>query len=303
MCAGALLYSRRLLCARDSSPLTWVAQPAVPAGSERRYRTDAQVVVFSVPLLHRKGVGDGSAVWTDSATGNGALRLLEFTGRSNPERAAGLNRFGFIQELSRTSRGAGAESIYFGLMTSSPEESVAEARKALRSNPSESPYSAIEGRIAGSSIETAGIGFIARTPHSAAEQNELIDRARHALREAPRNKVEFPSGAAPPPFLQALAGLLNDPGAAETRYAYNGRIYRLRLQRSPDPKAAAAYRELHLIPAAAAVARVSGSLWPEDGGKPIEFRLWIEEGVPRPIPLRIDYQPKSYLRLTFEALA
>jgi hypothetical protein len=38
-----------------------------------------------------------------------------------------------------------------------------------------------------------------------------------------------------------------------------------------------------------------------DGGKPIEFRLWIEEGAAHPLPLRIEYQPKSYLRLTFEA--
>jgi hypothetical protein len=42
------------------------------------------------------------------------------------------------------------------------------------------------------------------------------------------------------------------------------------------------------------------------GGKraaPIEFRLWIEEGTARPLPLRIEYQPKPCLRLTFEALA
>jgi hypothetical protein len=46
---------------------------------------------------------------------------------------------------------------------------------------------------------------------------------------------------------------------------------------------------------------VAGSLRRLEDGKPIEFHLWIEEGAPRPLPLRIDYQPKSYLRLTFEA--
>jgi hypothetical protein len=43
-------------------------------------------------------------------------------------------------------------------------------------------------------------------------------------------------------------------------------------------------------------------LWREKGDKPIEFRMWIEDGAARPLPLRIEYQPKAYLRLTFEAL-
>ena len=47
--------------------------------------------------------------------------------------------------------------------------------------------------------------------------------------------------------------------------------------------------------------RIAGSLWAAGGGRPIEFRLWVEEGAARPLPLRIEYQPKSYLRLTFEA--
>jgi len=304
MCAG-VLFGRRLLPAAGSAPLTWAAQPAVAPGAERRYRADALVIVFSVPLLHRKGVGDGSAVWSDSAAEDGsAVRLLAFTGRSNPQRAAGLNRFGFIQELSRTVAGTGAESLYFGVMTSSPEETVAEARKALHANAGEAPYSAIEGRIAEGSIETAGTRFIARTPASPAEQSELIERARQALAGAPRKKTEFQSAeAAPRPFLHALATLLNEPNSRETRYAYNGRFYRLRVERSRDSKVAAQFQEAHLIPGAAAVTRITGSLCREDGGKPIDFRLWIEEGAPRPIPLRIEYQPKSYLRLTFEALA
>jgi hypothetical protein len=40
--------------------------------------------------------------------------------------------------------------------------------------------------------------------------------------------------------------------------------------------------------------------WPEVFTE--QFRLWIEEGAPRPLPLRIEYQPKSFLRLTFEAV-
>ena len=109
------------------------------------------------------------------------------------------------------------------------------------------------------------------------------------------------AGEAPRPFLHALAGLLSQPGSSETQYAYNGRLYNLRVERSPDPKAAAFYRAQRLIPSTAAVTRISGTLCRQEGGKPSEFRLWIEAGLPHPLPLRIEYQPKPYLRLTFDA--
>jgi len=51
------------------------------------------------------------------------------------------------------------------------------------------------------------------------------------------------------------------------------------------------------------VARLAGKVRRESGGKETDFRLWIEEGAEQPLPLRIDFQPKSYLRLVMEAVA
>jgi hypothetical protein len=51
----------------------------------------------------------------------------------------------------------------------------------------------------------------------------------------------------------------------------------------------------------AKVVHVSGTVQREAGGKDTQFGIWVEEGNRRPIPLRIEYQAKSYLRLTFEA--
>ena len=303
ICTIALLFGKRCLRAGEGSPLAWVAQPDPSTGLERRYRADAQVILLSIPLLRRQGVGDGAAIWRESTAVDGArVRLLEFSGRSEPERAAGLNRFGFVRELSRTADRERTESIYFGLMTASPEESAAEARRALHPTAKDALYSAVEGHIAAGIIETTGARFVAPARTSAADRNELIGRARQALSGAPKRKAEYHSvEGAPWPFLHALAGLLNRPGSSETQYAYNGRLYRLRVGRSQDPKAASYFREQRLIPPTAAVTRVSGTLRREEGGAPTEFRLWIEEGTPRPLPLRIEYQPKSYLRLTFEA--
>jgi hypothetical protein len=75
------------------------------------------------------------------------------------------------------------------------------------------------------------------------------------------------------------------------------------VEKSPDSKAARAFCEAGLIGPNATVARITGMLWREDGGKPVEFKLWIEDDTRHPVPLRIEYQPKTYLRLTFEAEA
>jgi hypothetical protein len=292
-CAAALLFGRRFLHAAGRIPLTWQAQPDAGRGlsreCERRYRADAQVILLGITVLHRRDVGDGSAAWRESALEDGSVvRLLEFAGRSAPERAAGLNRFGFIQELSRSGDSAYPEAIYFGLMTASPEESAAEARLALHSASKEASYSAIDGRVDAEGIETARAHFVAPARTSSADRQELIERAHQALSGAPKTRTAAQN--APHPFLHALAELLRDPHRNETRYAYNGRLYDLTVEKSRDPKAAG-------------VIRVSGSLRRIDGGKPTEFRLWIEEGSPHPLPLRIEYQPKAYLRLTFEATA
>lgn len=284
LCAAALLVGQRFLRAAARAPLTWTSCPEPNPGFERRYRADAQVMLLGMTVLHRSNVGDGSAAWRESISEDGSVvRLLEFAGRSAPERAAGLNRFGYIQELSRS-----GEAIYFGVMTSSPEESAAEARQALHSTSKDAWYSAIDGRVSEVGMETARARFIASAHTSAEERQELIDRARHELSAAP--KITTAAQGSPHPFLHALAALLSDPQKNETLYAYNGRSYHLAVERSRDPKMPGAIR-------------VAGSLRRLEGGKTTEFRVWVREGAAHPVPLRIEYQPKSYLRLTFEATA
>ncbi|MGP8248188.1 MAG: hypothetical protein ACLQVN_27215 [Bryobacteraceae bacterium] len=51
------------------------------------------------------------------------------------------------------------------------------------------------------------------------------------------------------------------------------------------------------------VVQINGVLRRADEGKPIDFRVWVEKGIPHPLPLRIGYQLKSYLRLVIEAEA
>jgi hypothetical protein len=287
--------------------LTWdVALPArtgsVPnKEAERRYRADAQIIVLGVPLLHRAGVGGGSAVWRESTLPQGGmLRFLEFTGFSLPERASGLNRIGFIREMARLGDSGAAESIYFGLMTSSPEESAEEARKAIESHAAEAVYSAIEGRVAADSIENVLAHFRAPAKWTIRNQDELIEEAHTALASTPKTPLEANSReAGEATFLESLARLLRG-SADETSYIYHGRRYHLSLRRSADPKATAQLRERGIIGQTSEVVRASGQVRRESSGKEHNFRLWFEPGSDTPIPLRIEYQAKSYLRLMFE---
>jgi hypothetical protein len=308
-CSGAALaFSSRASKAAGlphTTRLNWDVSLGRDSSSQRRYRADAQVLLLGLPLLHRTNVGGGNAVWRESATPeDGMLRLLEFTGFSLPERAAGLNRMGFIRELSRFTDKTPSESIYFGLMTSSPEESAEEARKALTAHSAEVAYSVIEGRIAGDAVETAGAHFMAPARWSVENRSELVDRARSALAASSRSAAEGGvHGFGSPPFLQSLAEMLRDPLRDETRYIYNGRVYHMWVSRAPDLKATAYFREHGLSGEDHDVVRMTGRLRREAGGKETSFRLWFEPGSEMPLPLRIEYQAKSYLRLVFEAVA
>jgi hypothetical protein len=266
--------------------------------NERRYRADAQILVLSVPILRRSGVGGASVVWREWQEPGALNRQLEFSGYSSPERAAGLNRLGLIRETSRGER----ESSYFGVMTASPEESAEEAHKALQSSATEAIYTAIHGRIAGGHVETATALFKGPARLSPERRNELFARAEQALSGAPNKPPEFHvNGAIPALFLHALADALRAPAPAQAPYVYNGRLYRLWVRRAADPRATAYFRQRGIIRPGAEVARVAGKVRREAGGKETEFRLWIEDGAAQPVPLRIDFQPKAYLRLVFEA--
>jgi hypothetical protein len=304
--AGALVAARwRPATAADLAPagrLNWESEPGPDTGQERRYRATAQILVLSLPLVRWPNVGGGSVVWREATPHKERLRLLEFSGFSRPDRAAGLNRLGFIRELSRVSAAGATESVYFGLMTASPEETAEEARKSLHPKAKEAAYTAIDGRLAGGSVETVIAHFMAPANWSVANRTELIQLARKALAATPPKPTETDARDADArPFLETLANGLRQTGPVEARFAYAGRFYRLWLAKEPDPKATANFRERRLVSANSQVIRASGRLRREAGGKESHFRLWVEQGADRPLPLRIEYRARSYLRLIFDA--
>jgi hypothetical protein len=151
-------------------------------------------------------------------------------------------------------------------------------------------------------MDTATAHFTASSALSAGHRTELEQMARRALTAAHRKSVDLSlDGETPLPFLQAVADLLRQPKSGEGHYIYNGRVYRLRLRRTADQEASEHFRARGL--ASGPVIAVAGVLQRIDGGKQIDFKLWVEQSAAHPVPLRIEFQPKSYLRLEFEAEA
>lgn len=301
--AGTKFAGEVLAADAAGGALSWAQEPPAESGRERRYGATAQILVLSIPLVRWPNVGGGSAVWRETELAQKrCVRLLEFTGFSRPERAAGLNRLGFIREISRIAEGGAAESLYFGLMTASPEETAEEARKALHSKAKQAAYTAIDGHIADGIVKTVVAHFEAPSQWSVNNREDLIQLARKALASAPARPTEGDSGGAQVrPFLETLADALRPNGPAEARFAYAGRFYRLRIEKERDAKATANFRQRRLVGASAQVVRATGKLRRESGGKESDFRLWVEEGAARPLPLRIEYQARAFLRLIFEA--
>jgi hypothetical protein len=205
--------------------------------------------------------------------------------------------------MSIVAQDRAAESIYFGLMTASTEESAEEARQALHSDAKEHTYTTIEGRIAPDGVETTGAHFLAPASFSGEQREDLTRLARQSLAQAHRtaSPTGLP-GEGARSFLGALAELLLDPASDQGSYTYSGRLYRLSISRSPDPRMSANLRAKGILSADREALRVVARLRREAGGKETEFRVWVEQGAARPLPLRVEYQPKPYLRLAFEAV-
>jgi hypothetical protein len=112
---------------------------------------------------------------------------------SFPERAARFYRIGFIRELSREA----VESIYFGLMNVSPEESATGARNALHKETGEQLYNAIQGRVATGEVETLTTHFRPSAKLVVAQHEELLGKPQQALSAAPKKPPKFDPVTAP----------------------------------------------------------------------------------------------------------
>jgi hypothetical protein len=88
-----------------------------------------------------------------------------------------------------------------------------------------------------------------------------------------------------------LAALLRKRAKrAAGRYVYNEQEYLMEIEASPQ--SGSAERLL----------TVRGSVRNRRTGHQTPFRVWVEDSPGSVVPVRIEFQPRSFLRLTLEAL-
>src|ERR1700722_3608051 len=202
----------------------------------RRYRADAVILLLGFTIYRRAGVGSGEVSIEETGEGASTLRTYFFAGGSDPKRAHGLKRLGWIREVVLGSGSNPTEANYFGVLTSSPEESLEHARKSIATPPSgRSLFSAVSGRHTVGHSRSAITHFEFATDANWSDRG-LIDQAQstfHANVEWRETSWPASSNLMPPTFLFQLATLLEQRARhAAGRYVYDEQEYLLELETS-----------------------------------------------------------------------
>ena len=291
---GPALLLERILLDDSSAPMI----------ASRTYRADAVITLLTLPIFSRAGVGMGSATIRGGQREEGNLLALSFEGGSQTERAHGLNRLGFIQEAVLERDSTPVEAAYFGFMTTSPEESIAEGRKALNSG--ESPgnlYSVVQGRHSAGTVASQKTRIFLAGNYSGSHWRALLKAVRSAFVSSKPEISEQPAPASsiPSTFLYLMSQAVRQTSRRfDARYFYNGKEYRLRIDKTADAHAGAAFAAKGLIRDPNHAIQMRGQIDDLVTGGVTHFRLWTEGDGTSILPIRIELQPRSFLRLAFE---
>ncbi len=273
----------------------------------QRYRADAVITLFSFPIYSRKGVGSGYAIEERWKRDDIRFQSLQFAAGSLPARAVGLNRLGFIQELTQSDPGRAPETSYFGFMTESKEESLDEARKAAKEKDSGGRYKALVGLLRPGESRSRVFNINAASAEGWADWDRLLPSVRQTVqkeRQTPKTPESIQS-AVPASTGSFLAAVVNEmtakPGASDGYFVYGKGRHRLRVERTADPKMGKTLAEKSIASSADRVFRLDGTITDGGNGKKSKFRIWYEPGEESVLPLRFELQPRSFLHLVFES--
>lgn len=314
---------------------TWIESRAARAfdgttpelrGLTVSYRVDAHVFLplgfTSLELWQRPGVGMAEASYRDYRAASGDLiRAYELFSISDPERAQGFDRCGFFREALLLTPSGGVEwTAYFGAMTSWPEKTLSDARRAA-SGPQPHTYEAIDGLS--TPLETKSAVFQVSTEQRLTSSASLWAAVRPQLESREPRYVKSQAGTSARPlpslaFLGALEASLHSaavhrarplaPAATRVSFTHNGVTRQLELASiSPDAKRGRRAVAGGLARSASDVFQLRYRIL-NPGGDTGSFVLWAElpagttdDATAPPLPpLGWEMQLRSYLRLTFE---
>jgi len=273
------------------------------AGSKveiRKYTASATVLLFSIPLASRASVGSGYAVVEQA----GQTLSLQFGAGSFPESARGLNRLGFIQEAVVEERpGKPAETAWLAFMTTSKETSLDQAKRALEESGEMAPYSASQGYGLHGLFRSRVDRLEFPSKFTWRDITQLVEKARgNMLPLGGELQAGLRDSERPATFLYLVRqAILDKRRQTVSSLVFNAKEFRLETQKESDPAATAHFVEKGLVKASDPVMRINALLTEKKTGIKTPFRVWHEAGAEQSLPLRFEYQARSFLRLTFEA--
>ncbi len=283
----------------------WAGSRLFAAATARvvAYRIDAVIVLFGRSIYTRTGVGEGMLLHEETGTAGSETSLkLAFAGGSFPERARSLNRFGYFSELVKLQAGAPPEAGYFGFMTRSEEKSLSEAARSLNASAGVVDVSAIRGELCnGHHRARLAITPLAPDARWAVWQNCLAEVAR-SLAQDPAGEIHADREVHGCTFLHTVRQVLMDTRPrGETPFLYGRNPRRLVWRREPDRKAAAEFASRRLIAAGRDVIRLDAATVDDATHRKSVFAIWYDPEARPCLPLRIELQPRSFLRLRLNA--
>lgn len=275
--------------------------------SRRYYRADAVISLFSIPIFSKAGVGSGFA-FVENLEGAGSdTRRLGFGGGSWPDKAHGLNRLGYIHETVVESVGGLSQSSYFGFMSTSQEERLEEARAAINQSQQEAIFSAIRGETRPGTYSARFTRFLSKDAVNWRFWRKVADAAQKSFDGECLSKREERGAPGNPEMVlpTLLYSLLRvrETGFAplRTTFIYGGVQRSLETSAAPDAKTGDKLRQRGIVMNAKSVVRMAGTIRNLKLGTKTHFSVWWDRDSNSPLPVRIELEPKSFLRLAFEA--
>jgi hypothetical protein len=267
----------------------------------RTYRADAFVTILGLPIFSRRGVGSAFVEIREALDGDRRLIALDFAGGSNPERTHGLEFSGSTEEVVMETPSGPVQAASFGFVTRTRTESYEDARQHFAAKTLTSKaYTALEGRHSPGCARYDRANLILPI-QDRRDIEELVQQVRSQFSTADRttNELSVSSSSAAATFLYSVLGAIRS-GKRRSSYTYvhNAREYRLEWERTPDLHAGRVLTAKGLTDHPESVTRLIGHIRERSADHASTFQLWLDDT--SELPLRIEFQPRSYLRITLE---
>ena len=264
----------------------------------RRFRADATIVLLGMSVWRRQNVGH-ALLGIDYR--DGRFRA-DFAAGADPQRAKGLKNLGWLSEVVLERPNETPESAYFGFLTSSPEDGRQAKAALARSNEPVATFSALEGINQNGVAKSLTLRFDCAAPKTPAQWPEVAARAKRELLEGehPWRTMQLAQRGSTGSFLYSVwKSALDRRTSLGGEYCYNDRFYSYTVEKSTDEAVGRELAARALLQDPGRLIRLRGLIRRKDDRSETPFTVWYDNS-PVPTPLRIEWSPRSFLRLTFE---